>query len=147
MADELDLSGEISEAIDGAALRGKTAVLGYVDSDGYAALSYRGSLQVHSATQLAFWSRTREGGVVDGIAANPKVSILYFGGGKGPGPRFLSFRGLAHVEPDADDAVYQSMLEGERDQDPDRRGVAVVIEVESVRGSGTDGSFEQAAKS
>ena len=28
MADELDLSGEIAEAIDGAALRGKTAVLG-----------------------------------------------------------------------------------------------------------------------
>jgi hypothetical protein len=145
MADELDLSGEISEAIDGAALRGKTAVLGYVGDDGYAALSYRGSLQVHSATQLAFWSRTTEGGVVDAIAANPKVSVLYFGGGDGPGPKFLSFQGLAHVDPGSDDAVYDGMLEGEREQDPDRKGVAVVIDVKSVRGFGAGGGFEQVA--
>ena len=145
MADELDLSGEISEAIDGAALRGKTAVLGYVGGDGYAALSYRGSLQVHSATQLAFWSRAKEGGVIEGIAANPKVSVLYFGGGDGPGPKFLSFQGLAHVDPASDDAVYDGMLQGERDQDPDRGGVAVVIDVKSVRGFGAEGGFEQVA--
>jgi len=92
MADKLDLTGEIAEAIDGAALRGKTAVLGYAGDDGYVGLSFRGSLQVHGPTRLAFWSRKAEGGVVAAIA-------------DGPGPVFLSFHGLAHVDPAADDAV------------------------------------------
>jgi hypothetical protein len=145
MADKLDLSGEIASAIDGAALRSKTAVIGYVGDDGYAALSFRGSLQVHSPTQLAFWSRKAEGGAVAGIAANPKVSVLYFGGHDGPGPGYLSIHGLARVDPAANDAVYSGMLEGERGQDPDRGGVAVVIDVQTVLGFGSGGSFEQAA--
>jgi hypothetical protein len=146
MPDKLDLSGEIASAIDGAALRGKTAVLGYAGDDGYAAISFRGSLQVHSPTQLAFWSRKAEGGVVAAIAADPKVSVLYYGGPDGPGPVFLSFHGLAHVDPTAEDAVYGGMIEGERGQDPDRAGVAVVIDVPSVQGFGADGGFEQTAE-
>jgi hypothetical protein len=146
MADKLDLTGDISEAIDGAALRGKTAVLGYVGDDGYAALSFRGSLQVHGSTQLAFWARKAEGGVVAAIAADPKVSVLYYGGADGPGPLFLSFHGLAHVDPAANDAVYEGMIEGERGQDPDRAGVAIVIDVQSVQGFAADGAFEQVAE-
>jgi hypothetical protein len=145
MADKIDLSGEIANAIDAAALRGKTAVLGYVGDDGYAAISFRGSLQVHSRTQLAFWSRKTEGGAVAAIAGDPKVSVLYYGGQDGPGPAFLSFHGLAHVDPTANDAVYGGMIEGERGQDPDRNGVAVLIDVQSVQGFGAEGGFEQAA--
>jgi hypothetical protein len=35
------------------------------------------------------------------------------------------------------------MIEGERDQDPDRVGVAVVIDVQTVQGFAADGGFEQ----
>lgn len=146
MADKLDLTGDIAEAIDGAALRGKTAVLGYVGDDGYAAISFRGSLQVHGPTQLAFWSRKTDAGVAAAIAADPKVSILYYGGPDGPGPMFLSFHGLAHVDPAANDAVYEEMIEGERGQDPDRAGVAVVVDVQTVQGFAATGGFEQAAE-
>jgi hypothetical protein len=34
------------------------------------------------------------------------------------------------------------MIEGERGQDPDRNGVAVLIDVETVRGFGADGGFQ-----
>jgi hypothetical protein len=145
MADKLDLTGEIASAIDGAALRGKTAVLGYVGDDGYAAISFRGSLQVHGPTQLAFWSRKAEGGVVAAIAEDPKISVLYYGGPDGPGPMFLSFHGLAHVDAAANDAVYEGMIEGERGQDPDRGGVAIVVDVQSVQGFAAGGGFEQSA--
>ena len=57
----------------------------------------------------------------------------------------LSIRGRARVDPSADDAVYAGMIEGERGQDPDRKGVAVVIDVESVRGFGADGPFQLSA--
>lgn len=147
MVDTIDLTGEIAEAIEGAALRGKTVVLGYVDDDGYAAMSFRGSAQVHGPTQMAVWSRKADEGLVQTIGERPKVSLLYFGGGKGPGPKFLSIRGTARVDPSAEDEVYARMVEGEREQDPDRNGVAVVIDVESVRGFGADGAFEQAAGS
>jgi hypothetical protein len=145
MADKLDLTGAIAEAIDGAATRGASLVLGYAGDDGYAAMSFRGSTQVHGPTQLAFWSRKTEGGIVDAIAANPKVSFLYYGGADGPGPKYLSIRGRAHVDPDQNDAVYAAMVELERNQDPDRGGVAVVVDVESVFGFGADGAFEQSA--
>jgi hypothetical protein len=145
MADKIDLTGAIAEAIDGAATRGATSVLGHAGEDGYASMSFRGSTQVHGPTQLAFWSRKAESGIVGAIAANPKVSFLYYGGAEGPGPKYLSIRGTAHVAPDQNDAVYAAMIEGERNQDPDRAGVAVIVDVESVFGFGADGPFEQVA--
>jgi hypothetical protein len=147
MADPLDLTGEIAEAIEGAALRGKTVVLGYVDEEGYAAMSFRGSAQVHRPTQLAVWSRKADEGLVTSIGTRPKVSLLYFGGADSPGPKFLSIRGTAHVDPSANDEVYDRMVQGERDQDPEHKGVAVLIDVQSVRGFGADGAFEQSVGS
>jgi hypothetical protein len=142
---ELDLTGDIAEAIEGAALRGSTVVLGYIGDDDYAAISFRGSTQVHGPRQLAIWSRKAEGGLVEAIAERPKVSLLYYGGPEGPGPAYLTFHGTAHVDPSANDEVYAKMIEGERGQDPERQGVAVVVDVESVFGFGADGPFQLSA--
>jgi hypothetical protein len=35
------------------------------------------------------------------------------------------------------------MIQGERDQDPERNGVAVIIDVDSVAGGGSGGFFQQ----
>jgi hypothetical protein len=48
------------------------------------------------------------------------------------------------VAPELDDEVWDGIIEGERGQDPERRGVAVIIEVDTVTGAGADGFFEQA---
>jgi hypothetical protein len=40
--------------------------------------------------------------------------------------------------------VYEAIVEPERQRDPERQGVAVVVEVDSVTGAGENGSFEQA---
>ena len=37
-----------------------------------------------------------------------------------------------------------AIVEPERQQDPDRNGVAVVVDVDSVTGAGKDGFFQQA---
>jgi hypothetical protein len=50
MADPLDLTGEIAEAINGAVLRGHTPVLGCVDDSGYAALSFGGQARIDPST-------------------------------------------------------------------------------------------------
>jgi hypothetical protein len=139
---DIDLTGDITTAIDGAAERGSTLVLGYVDPDGTAALSFRGSTQVHSKDQLALWSRQKDGVFVESIAARPVVTLLYYSPDT-PGAAYLSIKGRARVAPEADDAVYAGMIEGERGQDPDRGGVAVVIDVDSVIGAGPGGGFQQ----
>jgi hypothetical protein len=141
MADSLDLTGDIASAIDGAAERGHTLVLGYVGDDGDAALSFRGSTQVHGPQQLAMWVRKPDETFARSIAHRPNVSLLYYAA-DGPGPKYLSLKGRAHVDPSANDVVYANMIEGERAQDPERHGVAVIVDVDSVQGFGAAGGFQ-----
>jgi hypothetical protein len=146
MSDELDLTREIAHSIDGAALRGHTLALGYIDDDGYPAVSFRGSTQVHGPEQLAIWVRNPDDGFARAIRARPKVTLAYYGPG-GPDPFFLSIRGQARADASANDEVYAAIIEGEQKQDPERKGIAVIIDVESVRGFGANGGFQLGAAS
>jgi len=142
MSDTLDLTGDIAAAIDGAALRGATLALAYVREDGSPSVSFRGSTQVHSPSELALWARKPDSGLATAIAKEPRVSLVYYGPG-GPGPMYLAVEGHARVTPELNDQVWAAMIDGERQQDPERKGVAVVIEVDSVAGAGPDGYFQQ----
>ena len=75
---EIDLTGEVAEAVNGAVLRGPALVLGYVADDGSPSLSYRGSAQVYSTDQLAVWARKPVEGLAQAITARPTVSLLYY---------------------------------------------------------------------
>ncbi len=59
MPDPVNLTGEITAAIDGAALRGHQLALAYVRDDGSPSVSFRGSTYVRSSTELAIWARIR----------------------------------------------------------------------------------------
>jgi hypothetical protein len=142
MTDTLDLGGDISTTVASAAERGHTLALGYIDDAGYPVVSFRGSTQVHGPKQLAIWVRKTDDGFAKAIADRPQVTLVYYGPG-GPGPMYLAFRGRAHVDPSANDVVYAKIIEGERQQDPDRNGIAVIIDVDSVQGFGADGPFQQ----
>ena len=86
-------------------------------------------------------SRKTDSGLASAIEGSPRVNVIYYGGADGPGPRFLSFKGSAHVDPSVNDTVYDALIEGERNADPQRKGVAVIVDVESVDGFGADGPF------
>jgi hypothetical protein len=140
MADPLDLTGDVASAVDGAAARGSALVLGYIGDDGFPAISFRGSTQVHGPQQLAVWARKRDDGLARVIAERPQVSLLYYEA-DGPGPKYLAFQGRARVEPSANDEVYAAMIDGEKRQDPERNGVAILIDVDNVSGFGAAGPF------
>jgi hypothetical protein len=131
MAEPIDLTGSITEAINGALVRGRPVAWGYIGDDDYPSLSFRGSTQVFSPTQLALWARKRDDGFAIAIAERPQVTALYFEHG-GPGPILLSIKGHARVDESANDTVYANMPEGERNQDPEKKGVAIVVDVASV---------------
>ena len=45
--------------------------------------------------------------------------------------------------PELNDEVYDRIPEPEKGQDPEKKGIAVVIDVDVVRAYGPEGSFEQ----
>jgi Pyridoxamine 5'-phosphate oxidase len=137
---DLDLTGDIATAIDNAAAQGHAVVLGYVDADGSPSLSFRGSAQVVSADQVAVWARDPSKGLAQVAAAGPKVSLLYFSRDT-PGPAYLSIKGRARLAPELNKHVYEHMIEVERTLDPERKGAAVVIDVDTVDGAGAEGFF------
>ncbi|HTI35231.1 MAG TPA: pyridoxamine 5'-phosphate oxidase family protein [Miltoncostaea sp.] len=143
MPDPLALTDSgIPEAIATAAERDRQVAVAYVDDDGYPSVSFRGTAQVIGPDRLAIWARKRDEGLAAAVATRPEVGLVYYGPG-GPGPAYLALRGRAHAEPSLSEQVYAAAPEGERQQDPERAGVAVVIDIDRVQGFGQDGPFLQ----
>lgn len=142
MTEAVNLTGDIALAVDGALERQHPLVIAYVDEHGHPSQSFRGSTQVHGPQQLAVWARQTDSGLAAAIADRPAVSAIYFGPG-GPGPHYLSIKGRAHVDPSANEQVYAKMPEREKQGDPEAKGVAVIIDVDSVAGGGENGFFTQ----
>ena len=143
MPEPVNLTGEIAAAIDGAALRGHPLAVAYVRDDGGPSVSFRGSTYVHGPTELAIWARKRDSGLAAAVVERPRVSLVFFEM-DGPGARYLAIEGHARVVPELDQEVYDAIVELERQQDPERQGVAVIVDVDSVAGAGENGFFQQA---
>ena len=132
---ELRLSEEMQRAVNTAFETLKPIVVSYVDENGAPQLSFRGSTQAYSDTQLAIWVRNPEGRILESIEKNPAIALLY--GTFEPTARaFMIFRGRARV--DGTDAVRRHVYEHahafERDKDKDRKGSALIIDLDSVEG-------------
>jgi hypothetical protein len=132
----IQLDEEISEAINGAFEARNFVVLGYIGDDEAPHLSFRGSTQVFGPDQLAIWVRNPDGGLVRAIRTRPQVTLLY----RSSEPRrLLTFIGRARVDPRANDVVYANSHPAERDRDPQKKGVALIIDLEEVSGFGPSG--------
>jgi len=132
---ELKLSAEMKDAINKAFEIQKPIVVAYVDENNAPQISYRGSTQAYSDKQLAIWVRNPEGRLLESIAKNPAMALMY-GNFEPTGRAFMTLRGRAHV--DSTEAVrgkvYDSAHPFERDKDKDRKGIAIVIDLDSVDG-------------
>jgi hypothetical protein len=129
----IQLTAEIRDAVNGALANGTPVVVAYVDARGQPRLSFRGSTQVLSDDQLAIWVRNPEGGLPRALATNPRITLLY----RSPQPRLLlTFEGRGHVDPTAStrQRVYEQAPEPERNADPERKGVALLIDLDQVTG-------------
>jgi hypothetical protein len=132
----IKLDDDTREAINGAFAARNFVVLGYVGDDGAPRLSFRGSTQVFGPDQLAIWVRNPEGGLMRAVRNRPRVSLLY----RSSEPRrVLTFVGHAHVDPSANDVVYSNAHPAERDRDPEKKGVALIVDLDEVSGFGPSG--------
>ena len=93
----------------------------------------RGTTQVFSSDQVALWIRDPQGGLVRALPHSPRLSFFY----RDPAARaFLQIQGRGRVDDDLQvrDTVFVNSPEREQSIDPDRRGVAVVVEIDHVQG-------------
>jgi Pyridoxamine 5'-phosphate oxidase len=117
---------------------GLPMAVAYVDGDGQPVLSPRGSTQVYGPAQLTIWVRNAEGGLASAVAANPRLALLY----RDSRTRTtLIFQGRGSVVSDqaVRDRVFELAPEVEQNHDPDRRGAALLIEVERLQGTTAQG--------
>lgn len=128
----------LAERVNTALASSLPMLIAYVNADQQARLSFRGSIFVHGPQQLALWARDPEGGITKGIAGNPKVTVMY----RDPAARTtIFFYGRASKVDDAAlrDQIYEAIPEPEQKADPDRKGNAIVVDLDQIQGRGPDG--------
>ena len=134
---ELKLSPALKETVNTALARGRMLSVAYVSSDGRPELSFRGSVQAFSDTQLAIWVRDPGGGLIKAVeGGHPYITLLYGELGPPESKAFVTFRGRGRVDPSesARRKVYDASPEIERNMDKDRKGVALIIDLDRVDG-------------
>jgi hypothetical protein len=135
----IELDEQVTEDVNMASRTGHPMIFVGVTPEGEPTVSFRGSAQVLGKDRLAFWAR--KGGdstLVNSLATHPTVVAVY---SNMPERRFYQFKGKARLvstEPDRT-TVYDNAPDFERNADPEKKGDAVIIELESVRGRGKDG--------
>lgn len=127
----LELSEEMSEAVNNSLADEFPVVFGSVSPDGQPRLGFVGSIHVHSKDQLSVWLRKADSTSAENIRNNPHVAFLY----RNPNKRqSWQFQGRARIVDDADtrQRVYDDAPEVERNLDQEMHGHAVVIDLDRV---------------
>ncbi|HZQ38690.1 MAG TPA: hypothetical protein VFD32_22385 [Dehalococcoidia bacterium] len=124
--------------VNGALANGTPICLAYVDDQGRPVQSLRGSTQVYSDHQLCIWLRNPEGGIVRALQRSPALSLLYR---DSKTRTTLIFQGRGQIEPDpaVRERVFALSPEVEQNHDPERRGLALIIEIERGQGASPRG--------
>ncbi|HVA24861.1 MAG TPA: hypothetical protein VMW62_10760 [Chloroflexota bacterium] len=132
----------VKALVDPARMNNAPLTAAYTGENGEPVLSFRGSTQVHSATQLSMWLRNPEGAMVRALAKDPRMALSYFD----PVGNWFIFEGRARVEPDPEIArrVFDLLPEVERNHDPDCHGAALIIDVDRLEGSTAWGRLRMA---
>jgi general stress protein 26 len=123
-----DMVEMISRAID----TDNVMVLAVVDKNNRPSLTFRGSTAVYGPDQLSLWVRNAGGDTIRAIEHNPHVAMMY----RSKSVPFLEFRGRARVvaDPEEKNRVFDLAHEKEQQGDPERKGTAVIIDLDRVNG-------------
>src|ERR1039458_5285033 len=139
-ATEIKINQAISIAVNGALANHTAITVAYVDQNGQPQISFRGTTQVFSDDQLAIWIRNPQGGLLSAIGTKLRLALFY----RDPATRATyQFHGRAHADrsEETSDRVYSNSPEPERNMDPQRRGVAVVVELDRIQGRDVSGGI------
>jgi hypothetical protein len=134
----------VREMVGRALVERHPMLVSYVDEDDRPVLSFRGSTQVIGDDRLAIWVRHADGHFIRAISRNPHVALMYRNEDTKATYQFQGRASVSDAEADRQ-RVFDNSPEAERDHDPERRGVVLVIELdrlEGYAGLGPDGRID-----
>ncbi len=131
----IDLS-EMANFVDRAHDDGLTCLVATASKDGQPNLAFKGSVMVWDKDHLAFWERAH-GETLAHLRENPRIAAVYRNRAAGKAWRFWGVAEL-HERGELRDRIMARTIQAELDRDPERKGVAVLIRVDRVAGSGVD---------
>jgi hypothetical protein len=107
-------------------------IVATADPSGSPDLSYRGSVIALDERRLAFWERSAGPSRAHLQQQNPRVCVLYR---FADGSRYWRFYGKASLldRGEERERIYSLIPAAEQSKDPERKGLAVVVEVDLVR--------------
>jgi hypothetical protein len=139
MADEplpLAMDDDMREAVGSAYETGNVFTVAYNGADGWPHVSRRGTVQVLGPDQLALWVRKRDDGLAAALATAPELTLFFIDlMGRGV---VYTFYGRGHLSEDADvrERVWGGSPAREQGQDPERNGVAVIVDLVRIVSQG-----------
>ena len=126
----IELTDEMAEHVNGARVNNKACLYGTASADGWPSIGFRGSMMVFDKQHLAYWERSKKDGLAH-IQENPKVLVWY----RDPETRKAwKFYGRTSIHEDGDlrDQVWERVVDVEKEADKEKKGFAVLIEIERV---------------
>ncbi len=125
----IELDDEVRQRLARAIDDEKTLTAAYVDVEGKPHISFYGSTHVHGPDQLAIWVRNPEGALLQTLPERPDIAFIY---GDISSRVYYTFAGRGRIADTAEvrDRVYDEMHAIERQFDPDKTGVAVLIDLD-----------------
>ena len=135
----IDLA-QFSEIVDNARTdgeRGQSTGLVATSNDGQPDVALKGSLMVWDADHLAWWERGRLE-TEAAVRANPRVAVMLRNLTRDK--RTIRFYGEARIVEDAEllERIWERVIQVEKDTDPERNGVAIIVRVDRVRAGKLD---------
>jgi hypothetical protein len=130
------IPARLQPLINAALADGAPCLVGTASPDGWPQISPKGSVLVLDDETLAYWERVRRTAQAN-VSANPKVVVWYRNPAKAdqlPPGAAVRFYGTAstHESGPLADQVWANCVPAERERDPERKGLAVVIKVARV---------------
>ncbi|PYN14110.1 MAG: hypothetical protein DME05_16495 [Candidatus Rokuibacteriota bacterium] len=126
---------QFSEIVDNARTdgeRGQNTGVVATANDGRLDVALKGSLMVWDADHLAWWERGRAE-TEAAVRANPQVAVMVRNSTRDR--RTLRFYGEARLvdDPALRERVWERVIQVEKDTDPEKNGVAVLVRIDRVR--------------
>jgi hypothetical protein len=128
----LELDGDMRDAIGTAFESRNVVTVAYNGEDGWPHVSRRGSTQVFGPQQLAIWVRKRDDGLAKAVETRPQVTLFYLDLVERGVVYTFYGRGWVSTDPAVNDQVWTATPEREQAQDPERKGVALVVDLDRI---------------
>lgn len=126
----INIDDEMRGLIDNALAQGFPCMVGTASSEGKPQISMKGSMMVYDQGSLAYWERSRRT-ALENVGSNSNVVVFYRNPDQRINWRFYGTATIHDSGPVREDVMGRT-VQAELDRDPERLGVAVVVQLDRI---------------